>query len=199
MIAPIVLAAGFSTRMGSPKAVLRDREGRPFVVRIVRTLVDAGLAGVTVVASPGSLEAIGRALNEDRVTAGTRLVINEAPERGQLSSIWTAMASVVTTDVEAILLTLVDVPFVSSGTVRRVVDVYLSEHAPIVRPSRGDEHGHPVIFDRALFGELLQADLSAGAKTVVRAHETAIVNVPVDDAGAFLDVDTPLDYERAMR
>ena len=67
--------------------------------------------------------------------------------------------------------------------------------APIVRPAIGDRHGHPVIFDRAVFDELRLAPLDAGAKSVVRAHEDQILNVPVDDEGCVRDVDTPADYE----
>ena len=79
-------------------------------------------------------------------------------------------------------------------TVAAVVHHWRLSRAPIVRPARGDEHGHPVVFDRALFDELLSADLQAGAKVVVRAHSRSILNVPVDDPGAFLDVDTDADY-----
>jgi molybdenum cofactor cytidylyltransferase len=60
----------------------------------------------------------------------------------------------------------------------------------------GNRHGHPVIFDRAVFDELRAADPAAGAKEVVRARCGDIVNVPVEDEGAFVDLDTPEDYER---
>jgi hypothetical protein len=49
----------------------------------------------------------------------------------------------------------------------------------------------------AVFDELRHADPALGAKAVVRAHGAAVLDVPVDDAGAFLDVDTPEDYARA--
>jgi CTP:molybdopterin cytidylyltransferase MocA len=67
--------------------------------------------------------------------------------------------------------------------------------APIVRPVRGDEHGHPVLVSRALFGALRAADPSAGAKPIVRAHASEQGNVQIaDDPGAFLDIDTPEEY-----
>jgi molybdenum cofactor cytidylyltransferase len=68
-----------------------------------------------------------------------------------------------------------------------------------VRPAIGDRHGHPVIFDSRVFSELRQAPLDVGAKAVVRAHATEIVNVPVTDAGCLVDVDTPGDYEALGR
>jgi molybdenum cofactor cytidylyltransferase len=59
-------------------------------------------------------------------------------------------------------------------------------------------HGHPVVFDRSLFAELERADGSRGARAVVAAHERDTVDVPVDDEGAFFDIDTPEDYQRAF-
>ena len=70
--------------------------------------------------------------------------------------------------------------------------------ALIVRPARGGEHGHPVLFDRRLFAELRTASPDQGAKPVVRAHAAATVNVEVEDEGAFFDLDDPADYERAL-
>ena len=64
-----------------------------------------------------------------------------------------------------------------------------------MRPAIGHRHGHPVLYDRSLFAELRSAPLEQGAKTVVRAHEADILNVPVTDPGCLRDVDTPEDYE----
>ncbi len=93
------------------------------------------------------------------------------------------------------MMTLVDVPLVRVSTVTAVIAAWREARAPIVRPAIGDRHGHPVIFDRAVFEALRRAPLDAGAKSVVRAHEAEIVNVPVDDEGCVTDVDTPGDYE----
>jgi molybdenum cofactor cytidylyltransferase len=97
-----------------------------------------------------------------------------------------------------VLMTLVDVPLVSPATCARVIAAWRESRAPIVRPARGDEHGHPVIFDRAIFAELRAADPQHGAKTVVRAHAAQILNVPIDDEGAFADADTEADYQSLL-
>jgi molybdenum cofactor cytidylyltransferase len=90
----------------------------------------------------------------------------------------------------------VDQPLVSAATVRLVLEAWRRTRAPIVRPAREGRHGHPVLFDRALFDALRRADPSAGARGVVRAHADRAVDVPVDDDGAFADIDTPEDYAR---
>jgi molybdenum cofactor cytidylyltransferase len=60
-------------------------------------------------------------------------------------------------------------------------------------------HGHPVVFDRSVFADLRAADLNAGAKAVFAKHQDRVVNVGVNDPGAFEDIDTPGEYERILR
>ncbi len=192
----LVLAAGRSSRMGQAKAVLPDGDGEPFVVRVVRTLGEAGLARVLVVAAPGTRDAIETVLREHRDLPAVTVLVNPEPDRGQLSSLLTGLAAA--GDVDGLLVTLVDVPFVSAATVTAVIEAYAHTRAPIVRPAIGARHGHPAIFDRSLFEALRTAPLELGAKHVVRAHEAGIVNVPVTDDGAFLDLDTPDDYRQAL-
>ena len=62
----------------------------------------------------------------------------------------------------------------------------------------GDRHGHPVLFDRALFDELRRAPLAEGAKAVVHGHERQLLNIEVDDEGCLTDVDTPADYKALL-
>ena len=71
--------------------------------------------------------------------------------------------------------------------------------APIVRPAVGNKHGHPVIYDRATFGDLRAAPLPLGAKTVIAAWQSKVLNLPTDDNGVLRDVDTPADYEELRR
>ena len=84
-------------------------------------------------------------------------------------------------------------------TVQAVLERYHTTRAPIVRPVRGRLHGHPIVIDRSLFDLLRHADSEQGAKPVVRAHVTSAGDVEIHDEGAFLDIDTPADYERITR
>jgi molybdenum cofactor cytidylyltransferase len=200
MLPAVILAAGASTRMGSPKALLRAPDGQPFVVRIARTLREAGVSSVLVVTGREH-DAIAAALEHAGESARAECVRNPEPSRGQLSSLWVGLDAVLAREhaAEGCLVTLVDVPMLHADTVRRVVEAWRRSKAPIVRPAIGDRHGHPVLFDRALFAELRSAPLGLGAKAVVRAHEAEIWNEPVTDAGCLTDVDTPTDYEQLVR
>ena len=198
MLTGIILAAGNSTRMGTPKALLSDPEGRVFVARIVRTWHAAGVRELAVVTGRDH-DAIAAALVSDAPEPSPLIVQNPDPSRGQLSSLLVGLDAVVRASTEGVLMTLVDVPLASVSTVSAVIEAWRRVRAPIVRPAIGERHGHPVIFDRVLFEELRRAPLHEGAKTVMRAHAREIVNVPVSDEGCVVDIDTPLDYERYLQ
>ena len=188
----IILAAGDSTRMGSPKATLLAADGTTFVTRIIGTLRDAGVTDLVVVTGRHH-NAIAAAITRE-LSIAPRIVRNPDPSRGQLSSLLTGMDALVTHLSDGVMMTLVDVPLVRVSTVTAVIAAWRDSRAPIVRPAIGDRHGHPVIFDRAVLDELRRAPTEGGAKSVVRAHEHEILNVPVDDEGCVRDVDTPDDY-----
>jgi len=193
MLAAIILAAGDSTRMGRPKALLPDPDGRPFVARLVRTFAAAGLHDIVIVT--GSLHAaIAEAVAADGLPVAPNLVNNPQPALGQVSSLWMGLDAVSRLGVDGMLMTLVDIPLVRASTIQRVIDEWTRSRAPIVRPAVGDRHGHPVLFDRSLFDALRHAPITEGARAVVHANADRIVNVQVDDEGCLLDVDTPADY-----
>jgi molybdenum cofactor cytidylyltransferase len=195
MIPGIVLAAGKSSRMGRTKALLTIGEGETFLSRVVRTLVDGGIEEIVVVVGADA-EAI-RAL-ADRYSMRVRVVDNPEYEQGQLSSLLKGLHVIDRPGVTAALVTLIDVPLVTSETVRTLLQEFRSGSALIVRPASRGRHGHPVIFDRALFDELRLADPKEGAKEVVRAYSAEVMNVEMTDEGAFTDIDTPEDYARSI-
>src|SRR5262245_33561677 len=105
MVPAIVLAAGASSRMGEPKALLRSG-GRTFIRRILDTLRDAGVRDAIVVVRPDAEDVI----REISLAEIGRAIVNHDPGRGQLSSLVTALDSIDDPRVVAALVTLVDVP-----------------------------------------------------------------------------------------
>jgi molybdenum cofactor cytidylyltransferase len=198
MVPAVILAAGESTRMGFPKALLPAPDGRPFVARIIRAFLASGVDAVTVVTGARH-DAIVAAVGADAPPVMPAFARNPDPARGQLSSLWVGMDAAIGPDAEALLVTLVDVPMIDAPTIVAVLAAWRETRAPIVRPAIGDRHGHPVLFDRALFGELRAAPLDEGAKAVVRRHQPEIINVPVTGTGSLTDVDTPGDFEALSR
>jgi len=199
MLVGIVLAAGASTRMGRIKALLPvDATGETFLSRIVRTLREAGVEDVVVVTGYHR-EPVEEEV--ERWETSVRVVHNPAHDQGQLTSLQAAIRLVDRPGVEAIVVTLVDVPLVTKATITRLITEYRRTHAAFVRPvNRRGQHGHPVIFDRRLFAEVLSAKGEEGAKPIVRGQIAcgAGIEVPIDDDGAFQDVDTPDQYQRLI-
>jgi molybdenum cofactor cytidylyltransferase len=199
MIPALVLAAGLSTRMGRSKATLPipgpDGEDT-FLARIIRTFHQAGVEDVIAVLGH---EAQGAADAILRSGQAARIVVNQDYRAGQLSSLLAGLATIDRPGVSGFLMTLVDVPLVSSSTIRAVLERFHESGAPIVRPVQGDRHGHPVLVARSLFDALWRADPARGVKPIVRAHVSKLGDVDVDDEGAFLDIDTPEEYERVFK
>jgi molybdenum cofactor cytidylyltransferase len=191
MVHGIVLAAGRSSRMGRPKAALRiGPDGPTFAAAVVQTLRAAGLPRVVVVAGAHPA-AVREAVP---VLPGVEVIDHPDWTSGQLSSLLAGLDAVDTPALEAIAVTLVDVPLVRVATVAALVEAWRTTGAPIVRPAIGERHGHPVIFDRATFAALRTAPLAVGAKAVIARFRAQVIDLPTDDAGALRDVDTPDDY-----
>jgi molybdenum cofactor cytidylyltransferase len=195
VIPAIVLAAGRSSRMGRAKAALPLDGGDTFLTRIVRTLLEAGVDDVVVVVGHEP-DAIASAFVASGLPA--RFVVNHEYDRGQLSSLVAGLGVVDRPGVVAVLMTLVDVPLIAPSTVRAVIDAYRRTHAPIVRPTSGSRHGHPLLIDRSLFAEIRAADPAAGAKPVIRAHVSAAGDIAIADEGAFIDIDTQEEYDQLV-
>jgi molybdenum cofactor cytidylyltransferase len=199
VIGAIVLAAGASSRMGRPKAGLPlGAHGHTVLSMGISALLAAGVPRIVVVA--GAHPAAVRAALGHR-PCQRRLSVVDHPgwAAGQLSSLLRGLDEIEDPLLEAMLVTLVDVPLVSPDTIRALVRAWRESEAAIVRPAQGEAHGHPVLFDRRLFEELRHADLRTGAKPVVHAHAHELINLAVSDEGAFVDLDVPADYERVRQ
>ncbi|MGE0864223.1 MAG: NTP transferase domain-containing protein [Vicinamibacterales bacterium] len=202
MIRGIVLAAGASSRMGQAKAALPlGTTGETVVGRVVRTLLTAGLPSVTVVAG-AHIDAVRAAMPAFEARAG--VVEHLGWAQGQLSSLLAGLAAVDDPQLEAVLVTLVDVPLVRPDSVAAIVRAWRQTRAPIVRPASpstslragGARHGHPVVFDREVFDDLRRADPGVGAKAVFALHASRRLDVAIADPGAYVDMDTPDEYEQ---
>ena len=196
-LAGVVLAAGRSARMGSPKALL-DFRGQPFAVRILEAIEALEVkTRVVVVGPPPDASRIRTAL------AGHDCLIVENPDTdaGPIASLRTALRALQPVQPSAVLVWPVDLPHVRVATVERVLETQRRTGAPLVVPTFAERRGHPVLWGAATFGELLTSDEATrhGARIVLRAHAADLVPVAVDDPAVIDDLNTPEDYERLVR
>lgn len=196
MIPALILAAGLSSRMGRPKALLKiGPSGPSFVAQLSRTLLIGGVADIIVVAKPDDHDLLEEI---SRLGSKVRLVTNPHPELGQLSSIVVGVNAADRPGVRGVLVSPVDAPLVRDDTIVAMLSAFATRGVPLVRATHHGRHGHPVIFGRAVFDALRHADPQRGAKAVVQAHAHEPIDVDVDDAGVLHDIDDPGEYARVM-
>ena len=194
MIAAVVLSAGESSRMGRPKALL-PIEGETFIGRIVTALKRTQVGKIVVV--------LGH--NADQLAAAIRplaveILVNPDYKLGQLSSLQVAARHLQNdADCDGMLLHLVDHPYIDAALVDRMIQRFHETQKDIVVPRWRGKRGHPVLFSRRLFAELLAAPLDQGAKAVVNAHADETLEIETDEEGIALDIDTPELYRQHVK
>ena len=188
MIAGIILAAGASSRMGSPKALLEYR-GETFVHRLVRVL--SAVCDPVIVVLGYHADALRPAISH------ATIVVNSAPERGQLSSLQTGLAALPAA-ADGFLFTPVDSPAVEPATVERLAAAFRHRDPALqlVIPRYLGKRGHPVFATRAIANELSALPLTAQARDVIHGHLDDTLYIDVDDAGVLTDIDDREAYRR---
>jgi CTP:molybdopterin cytidylyltransferase MocA len=184
MLAAVILSGGASSRMGSPKALV-SHHGRPFLEHLLSVTALPAI-GVRRVVLGRDSEAITKGI----ALAPDEIVINHEWEKGQLSSIHSALRSL-PPGTDGMLLCPVDHPLVSATLVGALIKAFHSSRAPVVVPSYRGHRGHPVIFSAAVYEELLNAPLDQGARAVVRAHAGEVREVPTVEEGCVLNLNDP--------
>lgn len=188
-VAAIVLAAGASTRMGRPKQLLQ-LEGMSLVRRAVEAAVSSKARQTIVVTGAGSQEV-------DAELAGLTVLLVHNPEYADgMSTSLRAGLRAVRPEVDAVVVTLADQPFVTSEIVDALIDLYERTGAKIVRPRYGDQPGNPVLWDNSMFEELMAQEGDQGGRALLQQHASEIAWLELPDLGQQTDVDTPEAYAR---
>lgn len=191
-IAAVVLAAGASTRMGKKNKLLATLDGRPVIQHVVAAAQASRADPVVVVLGNRAKEiraALGRASE-----VGLELVENPSPETGLASSL-VAGVQALPASVEGCVVMLGDMPFVRPADVDSLI-VAFDVNGPTVPVVEG-RRGNPVLWPRTFFADLLGLTGDRGARALFDAPETTVVEVPLDNVGLLLDIDTPEDLKRA--
>jgi molybdenum cofactor cytidylyltransferase len=186
----ILLAAGESRRMGYPKPLLRVGEAS-FLALSAEAMLQVTARLIVVLGAHA--ERVRPAVPVDR-----RIAITYNPDyrRGQLSSLKAGLRDVLP-QTRAVIVHLADHPLVNTATFRAIADEYERAPKPIIIARYQGRRGHPVLFDRTLFGELMGVPEYQGARVVVDADPARVSYVDVGDAGTVLDLDTPADLAKA--
>ncbi len=181
--------------MGKPKLLLPWR-GTTLLGRLIGSLRQGGADRLVLVARPED-----SALADWAADAGIDLTVNPDADRGMLSSIWCGLAALgaaaVAQVAEALLVCPADHPAVRPETVAALL-ARLRAGALLAVPTHEGRRGHPLAIAPRLVTEILDLDLAVGLRQLLERRADALAELPVDDPGVVLDIDTPEDYERLL-
>jgi molybdenum cofactor cytidylyltransferase len=193
-VAAVVLAAGRSTRMGGPNKMLAELNGKP-LVRIVTEQALASKASPVIVVTGHQADEVEKALQGLDVT----FVRNPDFASGLASSVRAGIAAV-PASVAGAMVCLGDMPLIDKGLLDKLIAAFSPERGSLIAvPVSGGRRGNPVLWSRRFFGELMAIDGDIGGRHLVDHHSEAVVEVPVDGDGAFLDIDTPQALKLAQQ
>jgi molybdenum cofactor cytidylyltransferase len=187
MVAAIILSAGKSERMGSPKALLQYH-GQSFLATILAAIASARMSPAIVVAGH-HYDAISQAFPD------VQIAFNPNYEQGMSTSIQVGIRAL-PAGLAGVAVFLVDHPMID----RQTIDALVASLEPgrIVVPVHDGRRGHPVIFAAELFDEILNLSPDQGLNTVVRRQPERVVEVLVENAGVLRDIDTPEQFARLL-
>ncbi|MGI5844103.1 MAG: nucleotidyltransferase family protein [Candidatus Xenobium sp.] len=188
--AALVLCAGRSLRMGTPKALL-PFQGGTFLSVLLDRLRSLDLPFLAVVRGPDLL------LPEE-VLGASLVLVNPDSERGPIGSIQAGLKAGAR-GFPWLLTVPVDHPAVAPETFRALVGVAEGGGGNMWVPSHRGRRGHPVVFSQACYEDLLSVPPGEGARWVVARHRHLRVEVPVEDPGVLRNIDTLQDYHQLLR
>ena len=187
-IGGVLLAAGAGSRMGMPKALVVGADGELWLARGVRVLSEAGCGPTVVVLGASADEA------EDLLPAGVPVTVGIAEDwQSGLSASLRRGLEVAATfdDVDAVVITLVDLPDLGVDAVRRVASVPPGDARSALRQAHySGRPGHPVLIGRDHWLPLRRSLTGdSGARKYLGAHGAEAVDC--SDLGSGRDVDSP--------
>jgi molybdenum cofactor cytidylyltransferase len=172
--------------MGGPNKLLEEINGKP-LVRIATEHVLASRAKPVTVVTGHQKERVERAL------AGLPVTFIHNPDfaDGLSTSLKTGIAAL-PAEADGVVVCLGDMPQVSASLVDRLIAAFDPERGALVAiPTIAGKRGNPVLWSRRFFPDLMAVEGDVGARHLIGGYGEAVVEVPVEDAAALTDVDTP--------
>ena len=184
----VILAAGASTRMGTPKQLLRYQE-RSLLHHTVEIAIASICRPIVVV-----LGAYAQLIQPEISQFPIQIVENLQWNQGMSSSIRVGIGKLRTSnpEVEAVIITLCDQPFISTEIINQLALTYRSTNQPIVACEYAQTLGVPALFSDRLFSELMTLKSSEGAKQVIKKHSQEVFIISFPEGAT--DIDTPKEY-----
>lgn len=182
-IAAIVMASGFSRRMGQNKLLLL-LDGRPMYTYVLDMLENSCLEKICVVTAFDEIA-------DDAIARGMQTVRNHEPERGQSHSVVLGVQSM--TDCAGWMFFSADQPFLKSSTVDAMTAAAAEKNCSILAARCRGRRGQPVYFSREFRDGLLHLTGDAGGRSLLRKYPEKVCYFDIEDERQMRDLDTPED------
>ena len=191
-VAGILLAAGSSTRMGSPKQLL-PAGIQTLLDRSLTQAIQSDLHGVALVLGFKARE-LEQSLNRvNRRHPKLRIVFNENYEEGISTSVIAGLRAV-EQEYEHIMFLLADMPYVTTRLINSLIAAYLDSGSPLGAILTRGKRAHPVIIHRSFFKELHSLKGDTGARVLFLNHADQVCFVEPEEGFDDADIDTMDDY-----
>jgi molybdenum cofactor cytidylyltransferase len=187
-VAAVVLAAGMSRRMGTPKQLLRI-SGETILQRTLKNVRDSNVSEIILV--------LGHAADDVRetiATQGLKVVINPEYQQGMGTSLRNGLAAV-DAATKAAIIVLADQPWVRAGTLNSLIVCHQERKPQIIVPTYRGFRGNPALLDHSVFAEVQALSGDVGCRAIFGDHTEGIFKLPADDPGILLDIDSRDDLE----
>ena len=190
-ISLLLLAAGESSRLGTPKQLLQYKD-KPLLQHSIDLTRTLGLETVLV------MGAFSEQILAQVDTYDIKIVQNENWHEGLASSVRSGLegALMANPEMEAVILMLCDQPLLTLDIIEKMIDKYLDSGLPIVHCDYGETTGPPTLFHQSMFPNLLQLQGHEGAKKVVKTYPDKVALVDFPDGK--WDIDTMEDYQHLL-
>lgn len=185
-VSAVVMAAGFSRRMGVNKLLIK--------------LNDQYIVDHLIAKYPGSLFYQSIAVYSDQMVGdifkkgGFKTLLNSSADE---KCVTIKIGTEACFDADGIIFFVADQPFLKVDTIKKLIFEFNNEPDKIIIPMCDGKNRNPVIFPKSVFRDLLNLKGDLGGRDVIKAHPELVKFIRVDDVAQFLDIDTPEDLEKA--
>jgi len=185
----IILAAGQSSRLGTPKQLLKY-QNKTLLQHAIDTAKQSKLRSIVVILGSNANNIL-----KETDTSGIHVVINDDWETGMASTIRCGIQSLqeLDPDANAAVLMVCDQPYVTTDLLNSLIETQKETSKAIIVSQYGDTIGTPALFQKQFFEKLIALEGDSGAKKIIMQNNNFLATMPFPKGS--IDIDTIDDYK----